>query len=539
MLSITKTSHRLAIVLAVVFIAILIGVVQAQYEPAVAGDTNQVTAIIAGNPESLDPATTFDGIALQITSHIYEPLVVADESNEYRPGPGLAESWTVSPDGLTWTFNIRPGAKFHDGTEANAGAVVYNINRWWDPDHPYYAGDSTYFSFLFGGPKGEADSSFLDVTAVEPLQVTIQLKEPDSNVPAKLSYPTFGIASPKAIQAGMLAGSPVGSGPYKFVAWQVDQYVELAANDQWAAMPEMEKLRFQIISDPEDRLTALKSGQAQTSTGLENLLDEIQMAGNLRVEWHPSNDVGYLGINRAHTPLDNLLVRQAIAHAVNRKALVANFFTPGDLVAKDLMPPQLWGADPNIEDYAYDPQMALNLLNQAGYPNGFAITLSFRDLFRNYLPDPAVTAAAIANDLEAVGIKVTVEQLESGEFINQLYAGQLELYLLGWTADYPHPLNIYVLYCVEWIGPRDDELCDTLDESSQATSQAEVEALMHKVSRRAHETVPMLPVVHSRQALVIYRDLFHVSYFWGFGANYSTAVYADSHSYLPVTTWGK
>jgi len=178
-------------------------------------------------------------------------------------------------------------------------------------------------------------------------------------------------------------------------------------------------------------------------------------------------------------------------------------------------------------------------LDQAGYSNGFAITLSYRDVYRSYMPDPGATAAAIASDLEAIGIDVTVEQLESGEFINKVYAGELEMFLLGWSADYPHPINIYgFVLCGIELGPTDDELCDTLNESGNATSQAEEEALIQKASRRAHETVPVLPLAHSRQPLVVYRDLFHVSYFWGIGADYSTAIFADSHSYMPVTTRG-
>jgi peptide/nickel transport system substrate-binding protein len=539
-ISIVKTSHRLALVAAFVLLSGLIGVVNVQSKHVVTGSTNELTAVIAENPDSLDPALTYNPVALQITSHIYETLVAADDSDQFRSASGLAESWTVSADGLTWTFNIRPGAKFHDSTMANADAVVYNFNRWWDPDHPFYVEDFIYFDYLFGGPKGDENSQITAVMAVGSSQVTIQLKAPDSNILAKLSFPGFGIASPQAIQTGTLDDSPVGSGPYKFATWQADQYIELAANQQWADTPEMEKLRFQIIPDPATQLAALKAGQAQASAGLQSLLDEVPMVGILRVKWHPASDIGYLGMNRAHAPLGNLLVRQAIAHAVNRQAIVANNYTAGDLVAKDLLPPQLWGADPNVEDYPYDPQKAKDLLKQAGYPNGFAITLSYRDTSRDYLPDPAATSAAIAANLEAVGIQVTVEGLESSEFFNKLNAGEHDLFLLGWTADYPHPYNLYgPILCSDYLCPQDQLLCDTLADSQNATSQAEQEALFYQASRRAHDTAPVLPIAHSRQPLVIYRDLFQVSYFWGVGADYATAVYADSHSYLPITSRGK
>jgi peptide/nickel transport system substrate-binding protein len=130
---------------------------------------------------------------------------------------------------------------------------------------------------------------------------------------------------------------------------------------------------------------------------------------------------GYLGINRAHTPLDNLLVRQAIAHAINKQHLINIYFGSRYDIGKELLPPSLWGYDPSIMDYDYDPALSRSLLALAGYPNGFATTLAYRPVIRPYLPDPANTAAAISADLQAVGITATVIEYESSLFLSKVY----------------------------------------------------------------------------------------------------------------------
>jgi ABC-type transport system substrate-binding protein len=220
--------------------------------------------------------------------------------------------------------------------------------------------------------------------------------------------------------------------------------------------------------------------------------------------------IGYLGMNRGHTPLDDPLVRQAIAHAIDRETLIADLYYPGDQVAGQFLPPAIFGHDPSIDDYHYDPPLALTLLALAGYESGFSTTLSFRDVFRWYLPDAPATAAAIREDLLAVGIDATLTQYESGEFIDKAQNGELDLYLLGWTQDYPHPDNYFApILCDGFLafGPMDDLLCDIVAGAREQEDFDDQRDWYELASNRVHDTLPLLPIVHPRSLLATRRNV--------------------------------
>ncbi len=156
-----------------------------------------------------------------------------------RRSPALAESWTVSPDGKTWTFNLRPGIKFHDNTALDAAAVADNFNRWWDPAHPAHTGSFDWFYRLFGGFKGDANCKIAGVAALNATQFRLTLTSAYSPLPSILAVPAFAIASPAAIQAGTLAVTPVGSGPLllTFVQWSTGDRIQLAGERRLLEQP--------------------------------------------------------------------------------------------------------------------------------------------------------------------------------------------------------------------------------------------------------------------------------------------------------------
>jgi hypothetical protein len=202
----------LAGILCAALLCMLRDAVPAHADPASASrDSNQRLDIIAGSAftfamaadaAGLDPALETDGNSFMVTSQIYETLL------NYQPGgtipiTGLAESWSVSSNGLTWTFNLRPDVKFHDGTDLDADAVMYNLERWWDPAHPHHDGDFAYFEYMFGGFKGDPNCLISGlITGTD--QVQIILNWPYSPLPNTLAMPPFAIASPTAMQAGTL-----------------------------------------------------------------------------------------------------------------------------------------------------------------------------------------------------------------------------------------------------------------------------------------------------------------------------------------------
>ena len=467
---------------------------------------------ISQEPLGLDPARAgYDIPSFLLAAQVYDTLTA------YQPGtsqviPGLAITWTLSSDQLTWAFTLRPGIKFHDGSDLDAQAVLYNFERWWDPAHPQHSGDFEMFAGLFGGYKGEPDSLITGLSANGD-QFNIQLAHPYSPLPSILALPAFSIASPAAIQAGTLMNTPVGSGPFTFVDWQPGSQIDLAANPSyWNGVPLITDLSFLAITDTQQMLSALDAGQIQAIEDLpQQEAISATISGDNRLIWRHSTSIGYLGINRAKLMLDELLVRQAIAHAIPKEMLIESHYLPGTQPADQFLPPDIWGRDPDITDYSYDPALARALLVQAGYSQGITITLALRDVFRGYLPDPVGTAYAIQADLESANIHTSVEVYDSQTFINKVYAGELDLFLLGWFSDYAHPANFFDYhFCGAGqlsFGPRDQVLCDELASAYATPDLDSQEIIYQSISQRVYETLPEVPLVYGRSALVLSTDV--------------------------------
>jgi peptide/nickel transport system substrate-binding protein len=485
----------------------------AAWPEAQAGQVSQdsLTIAIQADPAQLDPALAEDVTTWRVTAQIFDTLT------NYQPGgslveSGLAESWSVSPDGLIWTFNLHSGALFHDGTSLDADAVAYNLNRWWDPAHPFHDEDFVLFTSLFGGYKGDPNCWLAGIATPTSSQVQLTLSAPHSNLPWILAHPAFAIASPAAIQAGNLATDPVGSGPFVFTAWVFGSFIQLEANsDYWDSVPGFDSLIFEVIALDADRFAALQAGTVQVVPDLPpEFAAQAEADTHLVSAWRPSIATGYLGMNRSHAYLDNDLVRLAIAHAIDRGTLLDSFYNPGTHLAQNLLPPVFWGSDLGVDEYDYNLSLVQDLLDEAGYPDGFETTLAYRDVYRPYLPNPAQTVQAIQAYLQAVGIQADVVAYESSEFIDKFNNGELDLFLLGWTADYLHPENFFTpILCDSWLGfgPKDTVLCDTLDQARAEGEFTAQEALYQWSTRRVHETLPMLPVAHPRELLLSRREL--------------------------------
>jgi peptide/nickel transport system substrate-binding protein len=507
----------------------------------------------ASDPATLDPALAEDGDSLMVTSQLYETLVAYEEGGTI-PLPGLAQSWTVSQDGLTWTFNLRSGVTFHDGSVLDADAVAYNLERWWDPAHPYHNGGFVYFEILFGGFKGDPGCLLHNVSTAGTDQVLLTLSEPHSSFPSILAFGAFAIASPLAIQTGELGTNPVGSGPFKFVEWLPGQHVELAANPTyWGEQPLLQDLVFVPIGDDGERLAALQADLVQGTTVSSSYVPTARLDSNLKVLWRPSLNVGYLGINRGRGPLAQPLVDQAIAYAIDRSSLIDQHYNvdaDSAQVASQLVPPVVWGHKDDLVDYPYDPVQARLLLEQAGYPNGFTTTLWLRNVVRSYLPDPVGVAQAIQADLADVGISATVIVTDSSIFLGKVYAGEADLFLLGWMADYPHPENfLSPILCDTYLayGPRDGVLCDQLDAAQGIFDFDTLLGIYRWANQRVHDTLPVVPIAHVRNALILRRnvvgltpsplglELFADVFFAGSGADAWVEVVPDAAATLVYT----
>lgn len=495
-----KVKDRL-LTLALVCMLLLVGT------PASSSGGTDLVVALPNDVAGLDPAVLDDTVSLLVTAQIYETLV-AFAPGGVLPVSGLAQSWSTSADGLRLTFNLRPGARFHDGTPADAAAVAYNFSRWWDPAHPAHQVGFVVFERVFGGFKGDPACLLTQVAVTGAQQVQLTLRTPFSPLISQLASPALAIASPAALQGGTLAVAPVGSGPFEFGEWTAGDHILLTANAGSTPRAWADRLTFRVLPQSQDRLAALQAGGADIAYALSG--DDQAVANQnsrLKSSQQAPLTIGYLGMNNAAAPLNDVRVRRALAHAVDWQQVVQASYDAGAQAAIALVPPSVWGTDPSVTGYAYAPDLARTLLAQAGYGSGFTIELALRDVYRGYMPHPVATANAISADLAKVGITAQVKIYGSAEFISKVYAGELPLYLVGWYPELPHPAGFYGLLCEDNLsfGGQDAQLCAQLDDALAASDFAQQLAIYQSASVRVHESVPLAPVSHGTGKMITLR----------------------------------
>lgn len=497
---------------------------------------NEFVVALDVEPDSLDPAITIDTNARLVSTQIYDTLFKAETGGTAHDFE-LLENWSRNADATAWTFDLRRDVKFHDGAPLNAAAVVYNFNRWWDPAHPAHIGSFEDFVNFFGGFKGDTNCNLIAVSQTAEYQFKLYFSYPMYHLPAILINTAFSIASPAAIATGTLAAYPVGSGPFKFSGWIPGESISLLSNTSyWLDPPKLDTLTFQVIADEAERVTALNNGLVHSINNISDYTLNLYLDNtDVQVKWLPSANVGYLGINRAHTPLDNLKVRQAIAHAVDWQALLQTHYTPGDQVATQFLPPVIWGYNPALTTPTYDPALALTLLTEAGYATGFSTTLSLRDVYRAYLPNPIPTAFAIKGYLDAVGIQTTVTPYENITFLSKVGSGDVDLYLLGWGADYGHPDNFYSPHLCDpnylGLGPIDTVLCDDLQAALAEPNFLQQIVDYGAAAEYIHDSLPFVPIVHARGGLLVNEDVAGLIPSI-YGEEYQSVYFADAEQTL-------
>lgn len=472
-----------------------------------------------GQPVNLEPGNITDGNSIIVQDQIYNRLI------DTKPGttelePSLANQWTASPDGKTWTFKLRSGVKFHDGTDFDAEAVKFNFERWWDKKNEFGYRDAgkTYdiWKNLFGGFKGTPESLLQEIVAEGKDTVKFVLKQPFAAFPSVISSGYFGIASPAAIKkAGAKYGTPsslaVGTGPFIFKEWRSGDRIVLEKNPNYwkSGFPKSNQLVVRFITDPAARLAQLRAGTIDFTVDLTpDQLKEIQSDAKLEAVKRPSFNVGYLTLNPSYEPLGKLEVRQAIALAINKKEIVKAFW--GDLgeSTPHFTPPALQEfQSKTVTDYEFNPSKAKQIIAEAGYPNGFPLQLWYMPVSRPYFPNPKPIAEAFAADLNAIGIKVSLQTKDWAAYLaDRNKSPGFQAFMLGWTGDYGDPDNFYYPH----FGPnstadlgnwKNDELLKLLNQGRAAGNQAERVKIYQQVDEILYKEVLRLPIVHSQPLL--------------------------------------
>jgi peptide/nickel transport system substrate-binding protein len=405
-----------------------------------ASRTRTLVVASVGEPLTLDPAAISDNESAEVALQIFDQLV------RYRHGssqmePALATSWSVSPDGTSWTFNLRRGVRFHDGTPFDADAVVFSLERQRDRTHPFHFQEFTYW-----------ESSYRNIREVRKLDshtVRIGTDRPYAPFLANLAMFPASIVSPTAMQrlGRDFAHHPVGTGSFRFVRWDRGERVTLARNaTYWDGTPTLQTLIFDVLPDASQRLGGLQSGTVDVVHGLAPADRQlVSLHPDLSLLRVPGNNVAFLAMNTQRPPFDDVRVRRAVNHAVDKHAVVKLAYQGLATPAHGPVPPKMWSYRASTVRYSYDPEAARRLLAEAGYNRALRPRLYVMSTARPYLPAPVLVARMIARYLGDVGMKVELVIRPFAEHLRATQLGAHDLCLAGWSGDNGDPDNFLYL----------------------------------------------------------------------------------------------
>jgi peptide/nickel transport system substrate-binding protein len=378
---------------------------------------------MALEPPNLDPTAGASAATDEVVyANVFEGLtrIVADGSVQ----PALAQSWDISDDGLTYTFHLHTGVKFHDGTTFDAEDVKFSLDRARAPD-------STNAQKALFAPIASVD-------VVDTATVKVTLAHPDGQFLFNMGWGDAVIVAPESAKDN--ATKPIGTGPFKFVSWTKGDRVELAHNpDYWGTPVKLDKATFKFINDPTAAFAAMMAGDVDAFPNYPapETLDQFKADPRFAVVIGTTEGETILAMNNGKKPFDDLKVRQALSYAIDKKAIIDGaMYGYGTPIGSHFSP-----ADPGYVDftgmYPYDPEKAKQLLKDAGYADGFKVTLK--------LPPPSYARRGgeiIAQQLKAVGVTAEIIPIEWAQWLSDVFKQKdYDLTIVSHTE--PADINIY------------------------------------------------------------------------------------------------
>lgn len=457
-------------------------------------------------PQSLDPQHVSAVNDFRILMNVYDGLV------RYKDGtlevePALATDWTISEDGTEYTFNLREGVTFHDGSAFNAESVVFNFERMIQEDHPYHTGTFP-LSFYF--------SAVTAVEAVDDMTVKFTLNESFAPFLSNLAYPAGLIVSKAAVEehGEDFDRNPSGTGAFKFVEWQSNTRVVVDRFDAyWDGAAPLDAVVYRPITDANTRVAEMLSGGIDVMVEVppDNVSTfSSDAAFTLYEEAGPH--LWFLILNAKEGPMADVRVRQAANYAVNKEALVDNVLQGTASVAAGPTPPAFnWAYNEDLDPYPYDPDKARELLAEAG-AEGASLTFYVTEGGSGML-DPIAMGTAIQADLQAVGLDVTIETYEWNTFlgiVNPGLEGKADMAEMAWMTNSPDTLPYLALRTEAWpdkggfnSGYYSNPEVDALLQSARtSTDQAERAELYKEMQAIVYEDAPWLFVANWKQNAV-------------------------------------
>ena len=445
------------------------------------------------DPRGLDPALVDDGESSKIIVNLYEGLLkYAPDSTKVEPS--LAESWKISDDGLSYTFKLRKGVKFHDGTDFNAEAVKFNIDRQLPPK---VTADMGYANFVFGTVK--------DVVVVDPQTLTINLSQKNTAFLANLAMSLASpIVSPKALTDGnnSVMEKPVGTGPYKFVKWAKGENVVLVRNDSyWGTKALTKNVVFRIIADNSARVLALNNKEVDMIDGIDaTVVDKITSGGD-KLYQAPGMNINYMAYNTTTAMFKDAAARKAVSQAINVDELVKSLYQGYSEKATTILPTFIPGYDKSIKQVAYDAAAAKAGLAKAGITKIHMISYS------NPRPYNAATGVALATAiqgyLQKVGVECTIDSFDWTTYKAKVKEGNYDMAFYGWIGDNGDPDNFLNLLAdkdpsmniARW---QDPTYIGMIKKALEAANGAARDSQYTAIEKYAAEQAVWLPISHAK-----------------------------------------
>jgi peptide/nickel transport system substrate-binding protein len=371
-------------------------------------------AAIAGEPDQLDPHKTSAYFSFQVLENVYDTLVEPDENLEMRPA--LAESWDVSADRLTWTFHLRKGVVFHDGSPFSADDVVYSYNR--------IIGERLSNAWRF--------SAVTDVSAPDGSTVKITVKQPTPNLLTNIGgFKGMAIVQRKNVESGAISTHPIGTGPFAFKRAKSGDSITLAANpNYWAGAPRISGVTFRFIPAASTALSALQAGEIDWTDSIPaQRVTQLKNDGEITLRVTPSNDYWYLALNEARKPWDDVRVRQAIAYGIDRDAIV-QATSYGTAAANQLAIPKGNPWYTAYDKYSRDIAKARRLLDDAGVRDRTLDMLATSDY-----PQTVTAAQIIADNLAPLGITVNIRTVDFATWLDEQNSGHFDMLMMSWLGN--------------------------------------------------------------------------------------------------------
>ncbi|OUR60996.1 ABC transporter substrate-binding protein [Colwellia sp. 39_35_sub15_T18] len=478
-----------------------------------------------GSPETFNPQLVTSGTTIDATSNQLYDRLIAYRGAENELVPSLAKSWHVTRDGKKITFYLRKNVTFHQtdyftpSRLLNADDVLFSFNRILDEKHPFHLVSGGHYPFF---QNIEFKSLIDKIEKINDYTIRFHLTRTDNTFLANLAADFSVILSAEyAQQLTKISAQqnidtmPIGTGPFKLKEYRVGSLIRFYRHDAyWQAPAQMEQLVFDITSSNTGRLTKLLAKECDVSS-YPIAHEKIIEHNDLILESITALNVGYFAFNTTKAPFDNVLVRQAIAYAINKEVLLDTIYQGHAELANSILPNSSWAHDTKIKAQEFNLLKAQNLLTQAGYPGGFSMDLWAMPVQRPYNPNAINMAKLLQADLKKINVKVNIVSYEWNTFLHRLSLGEHQTFLLGWSADHPDPDNFFtpMLSCSAsytgsnrtfWCNKHYDDLIhkalktNNINKRKQYYSQA-----MAIISAE----VPLIPIAHSKRYQARNKDI--------------------------------